>query len=112
MSRGQSQLHLDVPGMHEYSLVNKNPADLQEKSLGLLIGSYTSYKQLRQMVSKFQRVWKGNMWVFAEEVNQIPVYKLVLGDYTSREEAEIFVDVIYKIDKSNPVILDLSQIVN
>lgn len=111
-SRGQSQLHLDVPGMHEYSLINKGKDVEKEMSLGLLIGSYTSYKQLRQMVTRFQRVWKGNMWVFAEEVNQIPVYKLVLGDYSSREEAEIFANVIYKIDKSNPSILDLTQLVN
>jgi len=112
VSRGQSFLHLDVPGMHEYSLMNKQQARDADQSLGLLIGSYTSYKQLRQMVSRFQRVWKGNMWVFAEEVNQIPVYKLVLGNYTSREEAEIYANVIYKIDKSNPSILDLDQLIN
>lgn len=112
VSRGQSFLHLDVPGMHEYSLMNKSQAREADQSLGLLIGSYTSYKQLRQMVSRFQRVWKGNMWVFAEEVNQIPVYKLVLGNYTSREEAEIYANVIYKIDKSNPAILDLDQLIN
>ena len=112
VSRGQSFLHLDVPGMHEYSLMNKQQPRDADQSLGLLIGSYTSYKQLRQMVSRFQRVWKGNMWVFAEEVNQIPVYKLVLGNYTSREEAEIYANVIYKIDKSNPSILDLDQLIN
>ena len=111
VSRGQqSHLHLDVPGMREYSLINKQLG--QEEALGLLIGSYTSYKQLRQMVTRFQRVWKGKMWVFAEEVNEIPVYKLVLGNYASREEAEIFANVIYKIDKSNPSILDLKKILN
>ena len=94
--------------MEEYSLQNlRLPRDMP-LSYGLLMGSYTSYKALQTELNKMKRYWKEEIWVYCEEINQMPVYKLVLGVYPSEEDAESFAHAIYKIQGLNPIILDLS----
>ena len=92
VSRGQKEttIHLDVPGMDQYSLKKLDLSDENPSTHGLLIGSYTNYNELKENVQRFNRIWKGAIWVYCEEVEDIPVYKLALGAYQDREEAEIF----------------------
>ena len=112
VSRGQMEttIHLDVPGMDQYSLKNLNLSSENPATHGLLIGSYISYNELRASVDRFNRVWKSAIWVYCEEVDGIPVYKLALGAYQDREEAEVYANAIYKFEKTNTAIIDLALI--
>jgi thioredoxin-related protein len=102
------RLILKVPGLEAYSLQNLRLPRNMPLSYGLLMGSFTSYKSLQKELNQLKRYWKEEIWVYCEEINQIPVYKLVLGVYPSEEDAESFAHAIYKIQGLNPVILDLS----
>ncbi|MEL6676306.1 MAG: thioredoxin family protein [Bacteroidota bacterium] len=112
VSRGEtsSTLHIDVPGMGDYSLKQLDLTPEAPQKHGLLIGAYTSFQQLQDKVGRFQKIWKDTMWVYCEEIEETPVYKLVLGDYSTREEAEIFAQAIYKIEKTPTTILELSRL--
>ncbi len=101
------QLLLEVPGMEAYSLNQLHlPSDMP-LSYGLLIGSYTSFKDLGVELERMKRYWRDEIWVYCEEINQTPIYKLVLGVYPSEEDAETFAHAIYKIQGLNPIVLDL-----
>lgn len=115
LTRGQSdsRIHLEVPGLEAYSLRNlpmeANPAD-DQGSIGLLVGTFTSYNKLKTKVKHFERFWRGDLWVYCEEIDAVPVYKVVLGNYPSREKARNFAQAMYKVQRLESSILDLALI--
>lgn len=110
--RGQSmtKIHIDVPMLEKYSLSNLILNDSLPQAYGLLMKSFTSYNKLKEELNRFEKIWKGQIWVYVEEVESIPVYKLALGSFADREKAEIFSNAIYKFGEGNATILDLGRL--
>lgn len=109
--RGQAEsvIHLDIPGLEPYSL-KRLAMEPGQDVFGLLIDSHTGYRSFQDKVKQYRNLWKGEIWVFAEEVSGIPVYKLVLGAYATKEEADIFAQAMYKFGKVNSSILNIGQL--
>lgn len=111
VSRGQisSQLHLDIPGLEPYSLKRLAMQPGQDV-YGILVDSHTSFRAFNEKVMQLKKFWKGEIWVYAEEVSGVPVYKMVLGAYATREEADGIATTIYKFARLNTSILNLGYL--
>ncbi|MEZ4774742.1 MAG: thioredoxin family protein [Bacteroidia bacterium] len=109
--RGQSAavIHLDIPGLEAYSL-KRLAMEPGQDVFGLLVDSHTSYRSFEEKVKQYRNLWKGEIWVYAEEVAETPVYKLILGAYATKEEADIFAQAMYKFGKINSSILNIGHL--
>lgn len=109
--RGQSAttIHLDIPGLEPYSL-KRLAMEPGQNVFGLLVDSHTSYRSFEEKVRQYRKLWKGEIWVYAEEVSEIPVYKLILGAYATKEEADIFAQAMYKFGKVSSSILNIGHL--
>ncbi|MEM7660115.1 MAG: SPOR domain-containing protein, partial [Bacteroidota bacterium] len=108
-TRGEQKITLlqTVEGMEEYSLKSLPELPNQQPTYGLLLGAHTSYKDLKYQVQKIRKFWRGQIWVYAEESEGNPVYKLAIGAYEDRETAESFAGAIYRFERINASILNL-----
>ncbi|MEO1448305.1 MAG: thioredoxin fold domain-containing protein [Bacteroidota bacterium] len=114
VSRGQSssKVHLEVPGLEAYSLrkLDVNLEEADKGNIGLLVGTYTNYKKAKNEVKQLERFWRGDLWVYCEEIDAVPVYKVVLGNYPTREKAQSFAQAMYKVQRLQSSLLDLALI--
>ncbi|MFK7925299.1 MAG: thioredoxin family protein [Bacteroidia bacterium] len=112
-ARSNSQIILEVPGLERFSLANYSRSRGDEEvpmNYGLLVGSYTSFLDLETQLKRFQRYWQDDVWVYCEEVNKTPVYKLLVGPYIDLESAETFAHAMYKFQKINPTVLNIEHL--
>lgn len=112
-ARSNSQIILEVPGLEQFSLANYSQSRGDEEvpmNYGLLVGSYTSFIDLETQLKRFQRYWQDDVWVYCEEVNKTPVYKLLVGPYIDQESAETFAHAMYKFQKINPTVLNIEHL--
>ncbi|RMG17986.1 MAG: thioredoxin family protein [Bacteroidetes bacterium] len=100
-----------VPGFEAYSpdlLISRDgPAFAR---YGLLIHQYVSTEELTVAIRRFERLWKGDIWVYGHYVANQWLYGLVLGTYQDEEVARTYADGIEKFEKKRPEILNLSTI--
>ncbi|MEM7370156.1 MAG: thioredoxin fold domain-containing protein [Bacteroidota bacterium] len=98
-----------IPHLEPYSLENLPEGD--PYVYGLLIGNFSSFKQLKHEVKQIQRFWKGRIWVYSEEIDQVQIYKLALGAYPSLAKAESFAKAMKRFEKLDTSVINLSQLV-
>lgn len=112
-ARSNSHIILDVPGLEKYSLNQYGHSRGNEEvpmNYALLVGSYTSFPALQAQLERFSRYWQDDVWVYCEEVNKTPVYKLLVGPYIDQESAEVFAQAMYKFQKINPTVLNIEHL--
>ncbi|WNJ19503.1 thioredoxin fold domain-containing protein [Pontibacter sp. G13] len=112
VSRGQdeSEVHLEVPGLEAYSLKQLKSPEAIQNQFGLLIGSYTQYNQLTERLEELERFWRGEIYVYSEVLNGIPVYKLILGNYQEKNIAETYARSMYKFKQMKATVLNLRNL--
>ncbi|MEM6347097.1 MAG: thioredoxin family protein [Bacteroidota bacterium] len=112
-ARENAQIILEVPGLERFSLANYGQSRGDESvpmNYALLVGSFTAYNELEMQLDRFQRYWQDDVWVYCEEVNKTPVYKLLVGPYIDQESAETFAHAMYKFQKINPTVLNIEHL--
>ena len=104
-------LRQQVEGMEAYGLqeLATNRSD-EEAVFGLLIGSYTSVKEMKRQVEKIQKFWRGKLWVYCEEIDEVPVYKMALGAYEEQDTAESFAKAIRKFEGIEASLINLQKL--
>jgi len=112
-ARDNAQIILEVPGLERFSIANYGQTRGDEEvpmNYALLVGSYTSFTELETQLNRFNRYWQDDVWVYCEEVNKTPVYKLLVGPYIDQESAETFAHAMYKFQKINPTVLNIEHL--
>lgn len=109
ISRSQvpSARYLDAPGYEPYS-----PSRLGSsgQTLGILVAAYAQPSRFAQEFDRIRRFWKGEIWAFCEEIEGVLIYKIALGAYETREEAELYAQAIAKFQRIEGVVLDISAL--
>ncbi len=108
-----SNFELQVSGMESYSFsrLQLTPAPNQPP-MGLLAGSYGQVPQLERAMRRMERIWPGEMYVYADlEDNSKPVYKLVLGAFDDKDLAQRYADAMSRYAAIDVHLLDLSPLV-
>jgi hypothetical protein len=110
----RQSVDLQVQGLEAYSLSQLSASDGAAPTLGLRIGDYHSYRKICREIRRMEKVWPGEMWVYAQggEHGQAPsehepVYTLVLGTFDNLATAHRYADAIYRYTSSEADILDL-----
>jgi hypothetical protein len=106
-SQAPSSRHLDAPGYEPYS-----PSRLSssEPVLGILVAAHAQPSRFAQDFDRIRRFWKGEIWAFCEDIEGALIYKIALGAYETREEAELYAQAIAKFQRMEGVILDLGTL--
>ncbi|TAE48029.1 MAG: hypothetical protein EAZ89_16125 [Bacteroidetes bacterium] len=112
VSRGaqSARLHLQVPGYEAYSLTSLTAAAPGSTHYALLVGAFTQHTRVAQEIERLRRSWKGDMWVYCEEIDATLIYKIALGNYETQEQAESFAQAMYKYQKLSVTVLELGQL--
>jgi thioredoxin-related protein len=110
----RSTIDLQVQGLEAYSLSHLPPASQLAPTLGLRVGKFDSYRKVRREIRRMEKVWPGEMWVYAQSSSlntraQDPVYMLVLGTFEDVATAHRYADAMYRYT-SKTAILDLRQL--
>lgn len=100
---------LAVPGFAKYSLA---PVVYQKKAFafGLMIGNYSDLQELRDQVSRFERIWKKEIYVYSIESRGTQMYKLILGNFDRKHTASCYAESIYRIENVMPELINLLTI--
>lgn len=104
---------LSVAGLETYSLEQLGLSRGDRPQLGLLAGSYQEMPQLQRAMRRMQRVWPGEMYVYAEIPSGLdpPVYKLILGAFDDHALAQRYADAMVRHAQVEVDLLDLTPLV-
>ncbi|RMG73285.1 MAG: hypothetical protein D6722_04005 [Bacteroidetes bacterium] len=74
-----------VPGYEAHALPPQS-----EEAHGVLVGVHRSKQALDRQLKRLNRIWRGPLWVFGEQANEMEVYKVVVGHYADPQQAARF----------------------
>lgn len=108
-SQESGKLLIDVPGLEAYSLrlADRSAPD----QYGLLIGNYLSYNEINEEVTRYERLWHDEIFVYCEEVQSNLVYRLILGQYEEESTAKAYAQAMYNVIGMNPSIVNLKGLI-
>lgn len=103
-------VNLSVNGLEAYSL-RRLQADPAQPTLGLRVGAYESYRRMRRELRRMEKIWPGEVWVYAEtEASEAPVYTVVLGTFEDLPTANRYADAMHRYATCEAAILDLNYL--
>lgn len=79
------RLRRPVPGLEAYAL----PLETGHQ-LGVQVGEHADVQSLTRQVRRLEKIWRGPLWVFAEEGEAAPTYKIMVGQYEDPAQAARF----------------------
>lgn len=103
-----NKIRLTIPHLEPYALTDLPEGD--PDVFGLLIGNFSSFKQLKHEVKQIQRFWKGRIWVYSEEIDEKEIYKLALGAYPNEAKAQSFAKAMKRFEKLDTTVINLSKL--
>jgi hypothetical protein len=106
-----AQIDLQVRGLETYSLKQIDVEGASPTRLGLLAGSYEDFSQLERALKRMERLWPGQVFVYAEtQAQQTATYKLVLGAFTDQSLALRYADAMSRYASVETDLLDLTAL--
>jgi rare lipoprotein A len=69
---------------------------LEPKGFGVQVAGYSDYESVIQQVATLQKNWFKGALVFADELNGKPFYKIIMGPFFTKEEANSYCENLKK----------------
>ena len=82
----------EASAMEPGGLYKVQALKIEPKGFGVQIAGYSDYEGVMQQINVLQKNWfKGNL-VYVDELNGKPFYKVILGPFFTKEEAQSYVN--------------------
>ncbi len=76
-----------VKGLFKFSIRQQ---EVEEKTLGIQLGVFEDYNNIVRVVLELEKNWHDNILVSESELENEPIYRLILGPFYSIEHAESY----------------------
>jgi rare lipoprotein A len=86
----------DAAAIEKGGLYKMQVLKLEPKGFGVQVAGYSDYESVIQQVSLLQKNWFKGALVFADELKGKPYYKIIMGPFFTREEADAYADNLKK----------------
>lgn len=84
---------------------------LEPKGWGVQVAGYSTYESVIQQISVLQEKWFKGALVFVDEKNANPYYKIIMGPFFSKEEAESYLENMKnKYEIKDAFVVDLESL--
>ncbi len=87
----QEAAEIEKGGLYKMQVLKLEP-----KGFGVQVAGYSNYESVIQQVSVLQKNWFKGALVFADQMNGKPYYKIIMGPFFTKEEADSYCDSLKK----------------
>jgi rare lipoprotein A len=87
----QEAAEIEKGGLYKMQVLKLEP-----KGFGVQVAGYSNYEAVIQQVSVLQKNWFKGALVFADQMNNKPYYKIIMGPFFTKEEADSYCENLKK----------------
>jgi rare lipoprotein A len=84
----------EAANMEKGGLYKMEIFKLEPKGYGVQVAGYSDYESVVKQISVLQKNWFNGALVFVDDLKGKPYYKIIMGPFFSKEEAESYKDSI------------------